>query len=228
MQTGKIRVTLGASRTSIFFKAIFRKSTKDNPGTLPISAYGRRTLGNNPLNSLDEMRHNVIGDEDALVVDGEEEEDISINENFDGGSSGDNNEAESDLVFIKDSVVLISQDDRVSGPFLLGKLTRDWQRSSKEAARTHVYAPDSEDCLLFHYEFTGVISGDKILGQVDSDMLLYLDEDFHIEINDEFYHQCLSCAYANEEELSTKQAATDSVRRSTSSGRTLTLPHRYR
>ena len=86
---------------------------------LPTSAYGRRTLGNNPLMSLDEMRHNVIWEEDALVVgeevEGEEEEDSSINENFDGGSSGDTNEVESDLVFIKDSVVLISQDDRVSG-----------------------------------------------------------------------------------------------------------------
>ena len=99
-----------------------------NPGTLPISAYGRRTLGNNPLMSLDEMRHNVIWEEDALVVgdevEGEEEEDSSINENFDEGSSGDTNEAESDLVFIKDFVVLISQDDRLSGPFLLGRLTK--------------------------------------------------------------------------------------------------------
>ena len=103
------------------------KSTKDNPGMLPISAYGRRTLGNNPLMSLDEMCHNVFWEEDALAVgeevEGEEEEDSFINENFDGGSSGDTNEAESDLVFMKDSVVLILQDDRVSGPFLLGRPT---------------------------------------------------------------------------------------------------------
>ena len=209
------------------------KSTKDNPGTLLISAYGRRILGNNSLMSLDEMRHNVIWEEDTLVVgeevEGEEDEDSSINENFDGGSSGDTNEAESDLVFIKDSVVsLIPQDDRVSGPFLLGRLTRDWQRRSKEMAKTQVYAPDSEYCLLFHHEFTGIISGDKILEQVDSDMLRYLDEDFHIEINEDFYHQWLSCVYANEEEFSTEQAATDSVRGATSRGRTLTLPHRYR
>lgn len=61
--------------------------------------------------------------------------------------------------------------------------------------------------------------------QVDSDMLRYLDEDFYIEINGDFYHQCLSWVYANKEEFSTEQAATDSVRRVTSRGRTLTLPH---
>ena len=79
-----------------------------------------------------------------------------------------------------------------------------------------MYAPDSEDCLLFNYEFTGIISVDKILEQVDSDMLRYLDDDFHIEINDDFYHQCLSCVKTNEE-FSTEQAATDSVRRAKSS-----------
>ena len=31
------------------------KSTKDNPGTFPISAYGRRTLGSNPLTSFEEI-----------------------------------------------------------------------------------------------------------------------------------------------------------------------------
>ena len=35
------------------------KSTKDNPGTLPISAYGRRTLKANPSSNLVEIRNNI-------------------------------------------------------------------------------------------------------------------------------------------------------------------------
>ena len=53
-----------------------------------------------------------------------------------------------------------------------------------------MHVPDSEDCLLFLYEFTGIISGDKILEQVDSDMLRYLDEDFHIEMTTSIINAC--------------------------------------
>lgn len=88
---------------------------------------------------------------------GKKGEDCSINENFDGRSIIDTSQAVSPLVFTKDSVVLISQDDRASGPFLLGSLTPDWEKSTKEAVKTHVYAPNTENCLLFHHEFTGII-----------------------------------------------------------------------
>ena len=50
------------------------KSTKDNPGTLPISAYGRRSLDNNPLMSLEDMRGNISSEEDRTDVVGEREE----------------------------------------------------------------------------------------------------------------------------------------------------------
>lgn len=125
-----------------------------NPGTLPISAYGRRTLGNNPLMSLDEMRHNVIWEEDALVVgeevEGEEEEDSSINENFEKGLlvTPTNTEAESDLVFRKDSVVLISQDDRVSGPFLLGRLTKTGKEDQRRRPK-HKCMPQTAKTVSF-------------------------------------------------------------------------------
>lgn len=35
------------------------KSTKDNPGTLPVTAYGRRGLVANPSSSLSEIRGNI-------------------------------------------------------------------------------------------------------------------------------------------------------------------------
>ena len=35
------------------------KSTKDNPGTLPISAYGRRVLTANPSSCLVELRNSL-------------------------------------------------------------------------------------------------------------------------------------------------------------------------
>lgn len=102
---------------------------------------------------------------------------------------------------MKDSVVLISQDDRASGLFLLGRLTgtQDWERTTKDVVKTHVYVPHEEECLLFHYGFTGIIRGDKTLEQVDIDMLKLLDEDFDIEISEELYHQYLSCVCMNEE-----------------------------
>ncbi|KAL9977790.1 hypothetical protein ACROYT_G015233 [Oculina patagonica] len=51
--------------TSPARKAIikYRKSTKDNPGTLPVSAYGRRGLQANPSSSLSEIFDNI----DSLV-----------------------------------------------------------------------------------------------------------------------------------------------------------------
>ena len=50
-----------------------------------------------------------------------------------------------------------------------------------ETVSTHIYAPDEEDCLLFHDEFTGLVRKDKIIEDVDmrSDMLCsYVDDDF--------------------------------------------------
>lgn len=50
------------------------KSTKDNPGTLCISAYGRCALANNPLMSLEDIRGNISSEEDRPDVEGEGEE----------------------------------------------------------------------------------------------------------------------------------------------------------
>lgn len=40
-------------------------SSKDNPGTLPISAYGRRMLGRNPLTSFEEVHQNIRMEENT-------------------------------------------------------------------------------------------------------------------------------------------------------------------
>ena len=57
---------------------------------------------------------------------------------------------------------------------------------SEETVETHVYSPDEEDCLLFHYEFTGLV-GKNIVQEVaiTSDTWSYLDDDFHVEITNE-------------------------------------------
>ena len=100
--------------------SVWTKSTKDNPGTLPISAYGRHMLGRNPLTSIEEKRQNIRTKENNPTNEEAEEEehedDNDIQVNFDG--SADLSEAECNAVIFKDSVVLISQDDRVSGSFL--------------------------------------------------------------------------------------------------------------
>lgn len=54
--------------------SVWTKSTKDNPGTLPISAYGRHMLGRNPLTSIEEMRQNIRTKENNPTNEEAEEE----------------------------------------------------------------------------------------------------------------------------------------------------------
>ena len=155
-------------------------------------------LGRNPLTSFEEMLQNIRTEENNPTSEEAKEEahqeehqdanDIQVN--FDG--SADLSEAESNMVIVKDSVILISQDDRVSGSFLFGTLAQDWRRRTMETVKAHVYSPDEEDCLLFHYEFTGLVRKENIVQEVaiTSDMWSYLDDDFHVEITDKLYHHC--------------------------------------
>ena len=97
-----------------------------------------------------------------------------------------------------------------------------------ETVKTHVYAPDEEDFLLFHYEFTGLVRKANVVQEVgtENDKLMYLDDDFHMEISDDLYHQCLDLVY-DKDEAGTEATATDTARE-TSTGRVLRLPHRFR
>jgi len=128
-------------------------------------------------------------------------------------------EAESNVVLVKGSVVLISQDGRVSASFLFGTLAQDWQRRTMETVKTHVYV---------HYEFTGLVRTEKIVQEVAmrSDMWTYLDDDFHVEISDELYHHCLALVCDKGNADTEKFASVPSSK--TDKGRTLRLPRRLR
>lgn len=106
------------------------KSTKDNPGTLPISAYGNRMFGRNPLTSLEEICQDIRTEGNTSTskeVKEEKREDVNdIRVTFDGSAD---NEAECNVVLAKGSVVLISQDDQVSGSFLFGSETKNYGES---------------------------------------------------------------------------------------------------
>ena len=174
------------------------------------------------------MRQEILGSMPITEATNEEENEVDINDtsvNFDGSDVGDK---EANMVLVKNSVILISQDDRVSGSFLLGSLAQDWRRNTMETVRTHVYAPDEEDFLLFHYEFTGLVRKANVVQEVgtENDKLMYLDDDFHMEISDDLYHQCLDLVY-DKDEAGREATATDTARE-TSTGRVLRLPHRFR
>ena len=77
------------------------KSTKDNLGTLPISAYGRRTLQNNPARLEDPTERT----QEESEPDEADEENVGRN-----------------VLRKKDEVVLITKFESISGPFLLGRL----------------------------------------------------------------------------------------------------------
>ena len=49
------------------------KTTKDNPGTLPVTAYSRRGLVGNPSSSLLNIRSNIYVDSDTSTSDDEDD-----------------------------------------------------------------------------------------------------------------------------------------------------------
>ena len=117
--------------------------------------------------------------------------------------------------------------------FLLGVLAHDWKTKKistlSDAAKVHIYSPDHEDCLLFHYEFTGRIKVNQVICQLTAEggAISYVEDDFHLEIDEDIYHQCvvqLSQIQRRESwlEISRKENGASSSR-----GRSLRLPHRY-
>lgn len=198
------------------------KSTKDNPGTLPVTAYGRRGLVANPSSSLSEIHGNIHVDSDTPTSDDEDD--------FDVDCVPVTMNCVSTITFSKGSTLLISRDERVSGPFLLGNLAQDWKpRMLTDTAKVHIYAPDPEDCLLLHYEFTGIVKLDQVVCQLKGDEgITYLEDDFQLEMNEEVYHQCvmqLSRVTITKPSPAQTEPASGGH---TSRGRPLRLPHRLR
>ena len=93
--------TYGDSTRQLSVRA---KSTKDNPGTLPISAYGRRKLSNNPA-SLEDLTERL---EEESVTDDVNEENVEREEII-------------VLVANKDDVKLIAKFKEISKPLYFGK-----------------------------------------------------------------------------------------------------------
>ena len=197
--------TYGDSTRQLSVRA---RSTKDNPGTLPISAYGRRTLPNNPA-SLDDLTERL------QEADGTSEVNV------------ENVAEREDTIGKKDDVVLITRFERISGPFILGKLAQNLKRTTSKV-KTHLYGNDPEDCLMFNYEFTALVERQLVIGTVGE--VEFTDEDFHIDLNQELYEECLERTRGvqendiDEEELQEEQ---DPRVRRTSSGRALKLPDRF-
>lgn len=195
------------------------KSTKDNPGTLPVSAYGRRGLQANPSSSLSEIRDNI--DSDSPASDNEDEADyVTVT-----------TDPVPTITFSKGSTLLISHDERVSGPFLFGNLVQDWKpRSLTDTAKVHMYAPDPEDCLLLHYEFTGIVKFDQVVCQLNGDEnIAQVDDDYQLEISDHVYHQCvMRLSRLGRAESSPTETVEPASVGHTSRGRSLRLPHRFR
>ena len=134
----------------------------------------------------------------------------------------------STIMFSKGSTLLISRDERVSSPFLLGNLAQDWKPGMlTDTAKVHIYAPDPEDCLLLQYEFTGIVKLDQVVCQLKGDEgITYLEDDFQLQMNEEVYHQCvmhLSRVTTTKPSPAQTEPASGGH---TSRGRPLRLPHR--
>ena len=130
-------------------------------------------------------------------------------------------------------MILIAKFKEISGPFLLGKLAQNLKRTSSKV-KTHLYASDPEDCLIFNYEFTAQVEKHRVIGTVWEVQFTDTDEDFLIDLNQELYEECLERTRGVEErdmtdvheeveeELEEEQ---DPRVRTTSSGRIPKLPN---
>ena len=201
------------------------KSTKDNSGTLPISAYGRRTLSTNPSSCLVEIRNSVVSERSSSSES--DEDDVSRRSEV---SAKDSSPLLPEFLG-KESTLLVSHDSRITALFLLGMLVQDWRPYQPcDAAKMHIYSPDSENCLLFHYEFTGMVKLDQVVCKLRAEgSISYVDDDFHLEIDEAIYHPCvMELSQIPRKEPSTETAVRDKNSASSSRERSLRLPHRYR
>ena len=85
-------------------------------------------------------------------------------------------------------MILIAKFKEIGGPFILGKLAQNLKRTLSKV-KTHLYASDPKDCLIFNYEFTAQVEKHLVTGTVWE--LQFTDEGFHIDLNQELYKECL-------------------------------------
>ena len=99
-------------RRSLWQLTVRAKSTKDNLGTLPVTAYGRWEPEANSSFSLSEIRSNICVDSDIPTSDDEDD--------FDVDCVPVTMNCVPTITVSKGSTLLILHDERVSSPFLLG------------------------------------------------------------------------------------------------------------
>ena len=97
--------------------------------------------------------------------------------------------------------------------------------------KTQLCASNPEDCLIFNYEFTAQEEKHLVIETIWE--VQFPDEDFHIDLNQELYKECLKrtrgvaerdMTDVDEAELEEEQ---DPCVTTTSSGRILKLPNRF-
>ena len=82
-------------------------------------------------------------------------------------------------------MILIAKFKEISGNLILGKLAQNLKRTLSKV-KTHLYASDLEDCLIFNYKFTAQVEKHHVIGTIWE--VQFTDEDFHIQ---ELFQECL-------------------------------------
>ena len=108
----------------------------------------------------------------------EDANDIQVN--FNG--SADLSEAKSNVVLVKGSIVLISQDDQVSGSLLCKTLAQDLRWGTMETMKTHVYAPLIKIVYFFTTSLLTWFRRENCTGGSHEKWHVVLF-DFHVEIS---------------------------------------------
>ena len=70
----------------------------------------------------------------------------------------------------------------------MGKLAQNLKKTSSKL-KTHLYASDPENCLIFNYEFIAQVEKHLVIGT--SWEVQFTDEDFHINLNQKLYEEYL-------------------------------------
>ena len=97
------------------------RAKQDNPGTLPVTAYGRRGLVANPSLPVSEIHDSITSD--APASDEDEDHEIYVDHDCMPVLS----DLVSTITFTKWSTPLILHDERVPAHFLLENLAQEWK-----------------------------------------------------------------------------------------------------
>lgn len=119
----------------------------------------------------------------------------------------------------KDDVVLTTKFERMSGPFLLGKLAQTQKRTASKV-KTHLYAKDPETVWHSITVFTALVERRNLIGIVGD--VQFTDEDLHIDLDqdqcEEFLERIRGVGASETDEEDFEQKHDPRVRRTSSGG----------